>query len=402
VGYEIDFIAVGDASRSGDAIALRYGNLHGARYEQTVVVIDGGTQESGQKLVQHVRTYYRTNVVDYAISTHPDCDHVSGLKVVVGEMDVGSLLMHKPWDRASNIRKVLDDRRFTTAGIESRLESALETASELEDLATQRKIPITEPFAGLHTQDESLLFLGPSEDYYSALVCQFLNAPAAKPPYGGLFAAAARAIAPPRSPYGNLIAAARSAATTPTPYGSLASLRIRPPNQPSAPTSLLSLLAPAKSSPGTYETVEIETLTDDSVTSPANSSSTILLLRVDGHSILLTGDAGVEALMHAADYAQRRGISTTGLQFWQVPHHGSERNLSPSVLRRIGGAVAFISAARCGAPKHPAKRVTNALQRRGTRVYSTCGTNIWHSLDAPARIGYGPIDPIPFHNYVGE
>ena len=399
MGYEIDFIAVGDASRSGDAIALRYGNLHGARHEQTVVVIDGGTQESGQKLVQHVRTYYGTNVVNYAISTHPDCDHVSGLKVVVGEMEVRSLLMHQPWDRASNIRKVLDDRRFTTAGIESRLESALETASELQDLATQRKIPITEPFAGVHTQDESLLFLGPSEDYYNGLVCQFLNVPATKSPYGGLFAAAARASAPPRSPYGNLFAAARSTATIPS--NSFASLFMPPPP---APANWLSLLAPAKPNPSSYETTETktETLTDGGKTSPANSSSAILLLRVDGHSILLTGDAGVEALMHAANYAQRRGISTTGLQFWQVPHHGSERNLGPSVLRRIGGAVAFISAARCGAPKHPAKRVTNALMRRGTRVYSTCGTNIWHSLDAPPRLGYGPIEPIPFHNDVGE
>ncbi|MBF4307570.1 MBL fold metallo-hydrolase, partial [Vibrio anguillarum] len=46
MGYEIDFLGVGEESKSGDAIALRYGNLHGHRDEQTVVVIDGGFQST--------------------------------------------------------------------------------------------------------------------------------------------------------------------------------------------------------------------------------------------------------------------------------------------------------------------------------------------------------------------
>jgi hypothetical protein len=51
---EIDFLAVGDASKSGDAIAVRFGNLVGKREEQTVITIDGGTIESGEDLVEHV------------------------------------------------------------------------------------------------------------------------------------------------------------------------------------------------------------------------------------------------------------------------------------------------------------------------------------------------------------
>ena len=43
MGYEIDFLPVGD--KSGDAIALRYGNLFGQRTEQTVVVVDGGSED---------------------------------------------------------------------------------------------------------------------------------------------------------------------------------------------------------------------------------------------------------------------------------------------------------------------------------------------------------------------
>jgi len=53
MGYEIDYIAGGGGSRSGDAIAFRYGSLHGRREEQTVITIDGGTLESGEKLVEH-------------------------------------------------------------------------------------------------------------------------------------------------------------------------------------------------------------------------------------------------------------------------------------------------------------------------------------------------------------
>ena len=48
MGYEIDFLPVGDGARSGDAIALRYGNLEGTRAEQTVVVIDGGFTDDGR------------------------------------------------------------------------------------------------------------------------------------------------------------------------------------------------------------------------------------------------------------------------------------------------------------------------------------------------------------------
>jgi hypothetical protein len=41
MGIEIDFIRAGEESKSGQAIALRFGNLHGPRDEQTVMVVDG-------------------------------------------------------------------------------------------------------------------------------------------------------------------------------------------------------------------------------------------------------------------------------------------------------------------------------------------------------------------------
>jgi hypothetical protein len=73
MGYEIDFLPVGDGSKSGDAIALRYGNLaSGDPNQQMVIVIDGGYTDDGEALVELIKTHYNTDYVDVVVSTHPD------------------------------------------------------------------------------------------------------------------------------------------------------------------------------------------------------------------------------------------------------------------------------------------------------------------------------------------
>jgi len=103
MGYEIDFLAVGDNSQSGDAIALRYGDLHGHRDGQRVVVIDGGFSDDGSRLAELICTHYKTETVDLVVSSHPDCDHAKGLKTLLGEMSVGRLWMHLPWEHTDDI-----------------------------------------------------------------------------------------------------------------------------------------------------------------------------------------------------------------------------------------------------------------------------------------------------------
>jgi len=75
IGYEVDFLAVGDGEKCGDAIALRFGNLLANPPQQTVIVIDGGFKDSGADLVKHIADRYKTNHVHAVISTHPDNDH---------------------------------------------------------------------------------------------------------------------------------------------------------------------------------------------------------------------------------------------------------------------------------------------------------------------------------------
>ena len=49
--YEIDFLSVGNGEKSGDAIAIRCGNiLDGNSSEQRIIVIDGGYKETGEVL----------------------------------------------------------------------------------------------------------------------------------------------------------------------------------------------------------------------------------------------------------------------------------------------------------------------------------------------------------------
>src|SRR6266536_3510434 len=169
MGYEIDFLPVGDAGRSGDAIALRYGNLSGSRDEQTVIVIDGGFTDDGQALVSHIRAFYGTDRVDLVVSTHPDQDHVCGLKVVLENLDVAELWMHQPW-RYSQQLAVMRSTRFASSQLSDKVEKALEGASELEALADDRGIPIRQPFAGVSTADQAFVVLGPTPEYYKELL----------------------------------------------------------------------------------------------------------------------------------------------------------------------------------------------------------------------------------------
>ena len=78
-------------------------------------------------------------------------------------------------------------------------------------------------------------------------------------------------------------------------------------------------------------------------------------------------------------YARLRGFVLKSFNFIQIPHHGSRRNVGPSVLNNIVGeiqprgteiSVAFVSAPASD-EKHPRKIVLNAFMRRGSKVIAT-------------------------------
>jgi beta-lactamase superfamily II metal-dependent hydrolase len=350
--FEVDFLPVGDGERSGDAICLRFGNLQGTRDEQTICVIDGGTKESGEKLVEHIRRFYGTDRIDYVFCTHPDSDHASGLCVVLESLTCGTLGMHRPWEHSEDICQLFDDPNVIPEKLAGKMERNLLAVHNLEKLAQKRNVTIVEPFAGTGTPDQTILVLGPDKDYYQSLLPTFRDMPE---------------LASKFSAFDTLVKSAGEA---------------------------VSWVA---------ETMNIETLADPEPgdVSSENNSSAVILFQIDGQKLLLTGDAGTEALGRVITFAASRGISLHDLRFLQVPHHGSRRNIGPTILNQITAGTAYISAATEGAPKHPSKRVTNALKRRGTEVYATQGKGVLHSY-RHNRQNWSAAPQIPFYPQVED
>lgn len=350
MAYEVDYIPVGDGKKSGDAIVLRFGNLSGPRVEQSIVVIDGGFKESGELLVDHIKNCYGTDHVDLVVSTHPDADHASGLYVVLEKLSVGQLAMHRPWEHAADIKNFFKNGKITASGLEDRLEKSLQHASDLEALANKKNIPIVEPFQGITGFNGVVHILGPSQEYYENLLTVF------------------RATPEPKSVFGVFAPVQKAAEEI--------ARRIQ-------------------------DFLHIDLLNDDEdTTSAENNTSTIMLFNLDGHKLLFTGDAGKTALLNAIGYTDGLGVSLADLTFFNVPHHGSKRNISSKVLKKIKAGTAFVSAAK-DSPKHPAKKVTNGLKKHGTRVFVTRGAALLHHNGGNAR-GWGVATEEPFHQFVEE
>jgi hypothetical protein len=300
-----------------------------------------------------------------AFLSHPDNDHASGMRTVVEELDVRQIVMHLPWKHSEAVSDLLDDGRVTLNSLSEGAKGELCSAYEIAELADEYRIPVVEPFAGVSTPNGELIVLGPTLQFYQSMLANFRFMPGVE-------------VAPVTFSFTEMFKTAKAAVLDMIP-----------------------------------ETWAWETLIDPAVgsTSAENNSSAIFLLQIDGRKLLFTGDAGVLALTNAADFALMHGISLAGISFAQGPHHGSRRNVGKTILNRLFGApratdaqdwTAFISASKDGAPKHPHKKVMNALKRRGARVHVTAGGKKWHYHNAPTRADFSPVEPVPFYNMVED
>lgn len=361
--FEVDFLAVGEGEKCGDAIAIRFGTP--GNYE--VLVFDGGTKDAGAALVKHIREHYKTERVDYVVNSHPDRDHASGLSVVLEELDVGELWMHQPWNYSDEIRHYFHDGRITDDSLARRLQEKMAAAYTLEELATQKDIPIYEPFAG-STIGGVFKILSPNRDWYvHTLIQEFAKSPDQKK---------------------NLA----EALGLDSIYGTLKT----------AAESVMNWI---------QERWDFESLREDVTTSAENESSVVLFGGTANRGILLTGDAGVRALHKAADFADSIGLSLKDrANIVQIPHHGGRHNVSTTALDRILGerlpdgtpptrqAIASVGKA---CETHPRPVVVNAFIRRGYTVAKTKGTGVLYRINAPERPGWNkPIPSLSFANKV--
>lgn len=343
--FEIDFLPIEktgeDGSKSGDAICLRL-TEEGSDAIRTVV-IDAGYGHTGDQMVDHIRRYYGTNLIDLVISTHPDQDHINGLGSILDAFEVSELFIHNPHEHSPGGAKDF---------------SNIEVVDALIGLALDNGTTVTEPFSDVIRFGGQVRILGPTTEYYTQLVAEHLAEVASGQ-------AAARMSELSRGGF-----LAKAADLLDRAIGAL----------------------------------PLETLGEDGETGPRNNTSVVTLITADGQRMLFTGDAGIPALNAAWDrYEALVGpFPDAPIDFFQAPHHGSRRNLAPSLLNRIFGSpgenplppTSFISSAKAD-PKHPSPRVTNALQRRGLSVYATEGKTLAHlSEGLGIRPGWGPAAAI--------
>jgi beta-lactamase superfamily II metal-dependent hydrolase len=356
MGYQIDFLHSGNESKSGQAIALRFGNLYGTREEQIVMIIDGGFLEDGDSLVQHVTNEYGTDRVDVVVSTHPDNDHIKGLEKVLVELRVESLWMHQAWLHSVGPDRLFESESQVSARVAEKIAKNLEAQQTLETVAAAYNVPIWEPFGPISAFDSQIVILGPSQSFYEQLLAEEAQETKAR-----------------------VLARELIAGMT----GPLAK-------------------AADKVSSWVDESMDVETLTDGGETSEMNETSVIFELRHDGRRALFTADAGQRALNEAADVVQTYGLADQHYDLVQIPHHGSRRNVGPTVLNRLVGAIGTNSvdsweACSCSAtkgdPKHPSKRVTNAFTRRGAKAYVTRSRSILFRHNSPARPNWDQLAP---------
>jgi hypothetical protein len=145
----------------------------------------------------------------------------------------------------------------------------------------------------------------------------------------------------------------------------------------------------------------------DEETSVENEMSVVQFAHLNGHKIVLTGDAGRGALTEAAEYAPQAGLLLPGVNRFQVPHHGGRRNVSTELLDRWLGPrlphmlpdgqerfTAMISAAKED-EDHPRKAVIRAMRHRGALIASTEDAPFGVLNNAPPR-DWGPLINKPY------
>lgn len=352
--FEIDLLDV-ESKKSGDAITIRY-SVGGNDY---IHVVDSGYPSTGESVVSHIRKYYgNPSFIDNVVVTHQDTDHAGGVRSVLEAFEVGCLWMHRPWLYASEI--IHRFKRFTNVdNLSKELRLNFPNLALLEDIAVERGIEIREPFQG--SQIGAFTVLAPSKERFLDLVVESEKTPP-------IIEEAAKAADALRDIWGELVI--RALQLVHADWG-------------------------------------VEKFSTES-TSTENRMSVVQYANLCGKRILLTGDVDVEGLNEAADFAPFVGLALPGIQRFQVPHHGSRRNVSTEVLDRWLGPIlpeqlptgsetftAMISSAKED-PHHPRNAVLRAMMHRGGRILMTEGQSKRTQQNAPERAGWTAVEPVPY------
>lgn len=313
---EIDILPASSENKGGDSALIRIGqfNYSQSPNQQFVILIDGGYKENTTRIKDYLTSHYQTNTIDLAIITHPDMDHISGFVDILTDTDIKikSTRIHDPWNHTTHIfNKTIDGRR-TINSLNNKFEDTLkQLSSVLDNLGSKNK----EPFPiGKVIDHVNLYILGPDKKYYRELLYKFPGMEGEN-------------------------------------------------TNNSIPTNI-------------YEdktvdyTEELNHFLDSPQTSAKNNSSIITLLHDYSNQpvALFTGDAGVEAIEKALDYADNNYLTYKGVYLFQIPHHGSNKNINENIIKRIMPRNVYVSAP-ANSEKHPCPLAINYLIKEGLNVY---------------------------------
>ena len=355
--YEIDFVGINEeSSKDAAAACLRFYSQEFSRY--ITVVYDGGFSAHGKALVELIKKYYTNAVkphIDIVVCSHSDNDHASGLAEVFDSCSVDHLIMNRPWLYADELYEKISDRRKTVDSLARELKETYAAIANLEEKAIQQKTEIHEGFQGKIFSNVPIWVLSPTKEFYIQKIVESSKTPLHED-------ASVTFIE-------KIFEAAQDVVATVKDYWNKDSIR------------------------------------EGELTTPENETSIVIYGDMgENRAFLLTGDAGVQALTQAADYADLNGINLHNVTFHQIPHHGGRHNVSPSVLNRIVGEIqpkgtalqktAFVSVSKNS--DHPKKMVVNAYIRRGVKVFEARTSSKWHHCGTPQRDDYSKATPLDF------
>jgi len=365
-GLEVDVLSLGDA----DCIVV----THWTHFGPQRILVDGGTEDDAEVVFEFLR---RRKFTDFwaVICSHQHRDHARGLIKLIQNKQ---LTYQNCWMHDIRQHFSRDALRRAMAGNSSEadaLREIVETTGELARAFADRKLVSQEPFAGVTIASyPPMVALGPSLEFYNRVVRELVDVDA------------------PRTVQPSFLAALAAAGTSQAPSPLFASASVfSPPARPY--TTLSSLLAPpvprpvyGSLLPALAGTLSKSSLKDNPVTQPFNNTSTILGILLEGNRFLFTADAGTRAL-------ERVPLEWKNLKWMQVPHHGSEGNLSPDLIERFRPEFANISAS--GDSSHPSRAVVSGLVKVGAKVFSTHQSgHLWFWIGrVPARADY--LEAIP-------
>lgn len=348
--YEIEMLDV----KAADAFLVHYVEDNGCSH---IIMVDSGNYEDAEKIIRHIRSYYDMvtiggwtgYVIDYAIVSHPDDDHIGGYIHMLEDIRDGKLKdirFQSFWvndptkhefvpEDVKNVQtqKTLDDRLKCVYDYQ---ENASKNLLDLIDLA---RVHREEAFAGEYLENPKITILSPTKDYYESLLPKFRNRLKFHWALEGIEE--------------NVYSEDKDTSDNNT---------------------LSKTLDEAK---------------DDG--SAHNQSSIVFLLETDeGEKYLFTGDAGRDAFKHVP---QNLLDSFKGVGWMKVPHHGSKHNLDTEIIKHVNPKVAYISTEKQG--KYLSRCTVLALKKNGTKVYSTSQNrnSIRHGA-IKVRVGWTTVEPM--------